>query len=268
MSSPFTAFVNAHLRFQVATGTLQPDGKGNLKPGKAVVEVAAMLKQETKQGKEERRKPAPGVDETAIYIEGYLVEPLSLPGIITPDTPCQIEWQGRKGRFYVDFTAKNPFLDALNINLVNKLRGWFAPSSFVVEGSPWQPAPAPAPTSDGNQYTQPIAAATTLSALRVVRTNDANDSGLLVYASCDRVEDAFAVLGLLDLAVAGGESVRVLIDGIVTDAMWSWSRSQPVWLGVGGTLTQTAPTEGFLLQVATVINAQTLDFEIQEPILL
>jgi hypothetical protein len=40
------------------------------------------------------------------------------------------------------------------------------------------------------------------------------------------------------------------------------------FLGANGTLTQNAPQSGFLIQVATPITPHTIEFEIQEPILL
>lgn len=134
MSSPFAAFANSTLLFQVASGSLQPDSKGNLRPGTDVVEVTAMLNQKRDMNRETR----PGVDSSAVWCEGYITEvagqsSLVMPSSVTPDSPCQCTWQGRNGRFYMEFTARSSYLAALNIDLVEKIRGYFVPSSFVID---------------------------------------------------------------------------------------------------------------------------------------
>lgn len=145
--SPFTSYKNAVLRFQVASGDLVADRNGNLRPGTAVVEVEALLQQKRDPNKEVR----PGVDTSAIWVEGYLVKvigaaegnELKLPSVVTPDSLCAATWQGRQGQFFMEFTALNPYLSALNIDLVNCIRGYFQFGSFVVSGEPWQPSPSP-----------------------------------------------------------------------------------------------------------------------------
>lgn len=146
MSSPFAAFANSTLLFQVASGSLQPDSKGNLRPGTDVVEVTAMLNQKRDMNRESR----PGVDTSAIWVEGYITSvvgqsSLVMPSSVTPDSPCQCVWQGRNGRFYLEFQARNPYLAALQIDLVEKLKGYFVPSSFTVD------APIIMATEEGDQ---------------------------------------------------------------------------------------------------------------------
>lgn len=143
-ASPFAPYKNAQLRFQVASGALTPDPNGNLRPGSAVVEVEALLEQKRDPNREVR----PGVDPSSIWLEGYLVSPRPLPSIVTPDAPAAITWQGRQGRFYIEFTARNPYLAALNIDLVEQIRGYFLPGSFAVAGEDWVPGPTQPGDSD------------------------------------------------------------------------------------------------------------------------
>lgn len=265
MSSPFAPFTNATLRFQVASGNLVVDRKGDFRPGKTVIEIRALLQQK----KDPNREPRPGVDSTAIWVEGYITqvggdpESLVLPSVITPDSPCQTIWQGRAGQFSMEFTARNPYLAALSIDLVERIRGYFQPGSFVVQGEPWSPSPATSQQS--GQYSDLLPAATALSALRIVATNPA---GQLIYASSNNSDHAFRVVGLLANAVALGESARALTDGPISDPTWNWTVGQPVFLGINGTLTQVPPETGFSVQVAIPVTSTQLDFEIQEPILL
>ena len=265
--SPFAAFTNALLRFQVASGALETDANGNLRPGVAVVEVEAMLKQK----RDLKKEPQPGVDSSAIWLEGKITNvlgaaaglDLTLPSVVTPDSPCAATINGINGQFWLEYTAPKPILSALKIDLVNQIRGYFLPGSFAVEGEPWNPSPAPETTT--GQYSDPIAASASLSALRVVIVNE---SGQLAYADSATAAHAFRVVGLLPSAVSSGESIAVLIDGLIADATWNWTIGSPIFIGANGVLTQSPPETGFLQQVATPITATQIDFEIQEPILL
>jgi hypothetical protein len=121
-TSPFAPYANALLRFQVASGELLTDIKtGNKRPGTAIVEVVALLEQK----KAPKNNELPGVDDTAVWVEGFLVTPRPLPGEITPESQCFGVWQGRQGRFHLQFTARNPYIAALGIDLVEKIRGYF-----------------------------------------------------------------------------------------------------------------------------------------------
>jgi hypothetical protein len=268
VASPFADYANALLTFQVSSGTLAPDSKGNMRPGKATIQVTALLQQK----RDPNREPRPGVDESSIWVEGYITQvgadpegSLVLPSVVTPDSPCAATWQGRAGRFQMEFTARNPYLAALEVDAVEKIRGYFVPGSFVVSGEPWSPTPTPTPTTGGAQYSGELTASASLSALRVVVLEEGNE---LIYADSGTPGHAFKVVGLLPSAVAAGSTVQVLTDGAISDSNWNWDTERPIFLGLNGQLTQTAPTTGFLLQVATATTPTQIDFEIQEAILL
>jgi hypothetical protein len=114
------------------------------------------------------------------------------------------------------------------------------------------------------QYSDWVPASAPLSALRVVTISN----GELVYADSSNVSHAHSVLGLLLQATSTGQQIRVLTDGPVMDAAWNWSLLSPIWLGNSGNLVQTPPNSGFQLQVATAVMPISLEFKIQEPIIL
>ena len=262
--SPFAAYANTILRFEVPSGELTTvPGKGNIKPaGTAVVQVTAMLL----QARPPSDTPRPGVDSTAVYLEGFAVEPMALPSIVTPQSPCAATWNGRRGKFLLELTGRSPF--GYETSTGDEVKGWFQVSSFAVEGDPYvPPSPTPTPTSAGSQILSlPIEAAVGMSALRVVAARSSD--GRLIYASATNPAHAFTVFGLLRSSVTASEPVAVLTEGQVSDSSWNWSIGSPIFLGANGTLTQNAPQSGFLIQVATPITPHTIEFEIQEPILL
>ncbi len=90
----------------------------------------------------------------------------------------------------------------------------------------------------------------------------------LRLADSATVSHAFRLVGLSLSATASGALQTPLLEGIVKDAAWNWNPSIPLWLGTNGQMTQTSPTTGFLVQVATAIAPDQIYFQIQEPILL
>jgi hypothetical protein len=120
--SPFAPYANTLLRFRVGDGTLAIDPKtGNRRPGTRLVDVVAVVQQKQRP----RNKEMPGVDDLAVWVEGFLVNPRPLPPEIVSSSMCFGVWDGRQGRFHLDFTARNPYIAALNIDLVEKIKGFF-----------------------------------------------------------------------------------------------------------------------------------------------
>lgn len=129
--------------------------------------------------------------------------------------------------------------------------------------------------SEGNVTLNPIGTATTankilspsypasmtLSALRVVTLDSSNE---WIYADRDTSDHVSAALGLLESAVIPGNGATPVLQGKATDSSWNWNKALPIWLGSSGALTQSPPSSGFLRQVATVINAQSIFFNPQE----
>lgn len=133
------------------------------------------------------------------------------------------------------------------------IRGWFQPTQWLTS------------TGGGTQRNTTIPAAYPLSALRLVAVDDSEQ---LIYATSDNPEHAFRILGMTTVAVGQGQTATVLIDGEFSDPTWNWSLGVPIFAGPDGMLTQTAPIDGFLLQVATPISPTKINFEPQEPTVL
>lgn len=126
--SPFSDFANFTGNFTVADRVLEQDSRGNWKPATIEIVVTAVLEQKEKPQQFRR----PGVDANAIYLKGYLVEPRPLPPTITPDSPCTATYNGMSGTFVLEFAGRDPYLQALGIDLVDELKGYFLPpSSFA-----------------------------------------------------------------------------------------------------------------------------------------
>ena len=108
-------------------------------------------------------------------------------------------------------------------------------------------------------------ASTNLSALRVVIVND---DGKLEYASSDRPEHSFMVVGVLKDALTQGNFGKALVQGLLSDSFWSWTLGVPIYVGEDGVLTQSPPSEGFQLVIGKPVTPSAVYFEIGEPILL
>lgn len=70
-------------------------------------------------------------------------------------------------------------------------------------------------------------------------------------------------------AVVAGAPVDLLAEGEMTEPSWSWAPNSPLYLGIGGLMTQTVPVApAFLLEVAVALSATTIHFDPQTPIRL
>jgi len=119
-------------------------------------------------------------------------------------------------------------------------------------------------TDLGDAITQ-APASVELSALRAVILTDA---GELAYASSNNTAHAFRYAGVLPYGYSQGDTAIAYRLGEIADAVWSWTRGSPVFLGTNGFLTQTAPSTGFLLIVGTPASATKLILNPSDPIFL
>jgi hypothetical protein len=104
-----------------------------------------------------------------------------------------------------------------------------------------------------------------LSALRAVILDNA---GQFAYADSGTPSHAYRVAGILPYAVpqdAEGVAYRL---GEISDAVWSWTRGSPIFLGTNGQLTQTPATTGILLVLAQPISPTVINLVQPVPILL
>jgi len=126
--SPFAPYANAQLRFVVSSGALVADALGNVAPSTTQeIEVVALLQQK----RDPNRDRSPGVDAQAIWFEGYLVSPRPLPSSIAPHQQCLAVVDEEGGQFWLEQTQRNPYLASLDIDLVDKVRGYFQPKPIT-----------------------------------------------------------------------------------------------------------------------------------------
>lgn len=95
-----------------------------------------------------------------------------------------------------------------------------------------------------------------------------NDAGLLIYADSGTLAHAHRVLGITTGAISSGATGSVQVFGEMTEAGWSWSIGSPVYLGINGALTQTAPATGFALAIGFAVTATKIYIDIKQPIIL
>lgn len=89
----------------------------------------------------------------------------------------------------------------------------------------------------------------------------------VTYASNNNLNQYNTVIGITKTSVLAGRSVEVIHEGIVSDSGWNWHQG-PIFLGINGLLTQTAPTSGFILCVGTAISSTKIKFNINTAIIL
>jgi len=107
---------------------------------------------------------------------------------------------------------------------------------------------------------QETAAAVPLGGHRVVRSGPAG----IVYASAEEAETVDMVLGVTVSAVDAGAAPAIVASGPIREPSWSW-RPGPIYLGLDGLLTQSAPARGAVLQVAVSVTPTEIFVAIQEP---
>jgi hypothetical protein len=129
MISPYSNFENARLTFQIPTGNLIRDEVGNAVAETKSIKLTAILEMLALQSASKVLKQ-PGVDETALRLEGYCVSPAILDRRILPNNWAECVWSGIKGYFYLD-TPINPPHGRQGIGALEeqaqgtKITGWF-----------------------------------------------------------------------------------------------------------------------------------------------
>lgn len=102
---------------------------------------------------------------------------------------------------------------------------------------------------------------TAINALRVVKL----ENDLAYIADAYTAADANRVIGISVTAASNpGEQISVRTDGEMNDAVWSWTPGA-IYVGQNGVLTQTAPSVGFVLEVARARSATKIIVDVQNP---
>lgn len=121
--SPLTDFANATFVWQVpVTGSTVDPLTGNRLVNRQAVTVQFVLNQKGDRSSD-RSSIAPGLDSSAVYLEGRTVDPLILPVSIKAGTWGKGKWAGHKGQFLLLSFAPNSWGASELVGL--KIRGWF-----------------------------------------------------------------------------------------------------------------------------------------------
>lgn len=92
-------------------------------------------------------------------------------------------------------------------------------------------------------------------------------TGTVSLADHNLLSHIHQVLGVSLNSATQGTEVQVQSFGLITEPSWNWIDG-PVYLGVGGQLSQTPPTTGFLLIVGTAMAPTVLMVKLGVPITL
>lgn len=108
-------------------------------------------------------------------------------------------------------------------------------------------------------------ASSVIDSLKVVRSVSNDEVDIVDNTSSDDVHNIFGVS--ITKAGSVGSDLVVRTVGVVEDNSLSLSLGK-VWLGVGGSLTQTPPTSGYNVVIGVAIAPNKLNINVQEPIRL
>ena len=128
----------------------------------------------------------------------------------------------------------------------------FYPRTITIPSAPGSPAGTRLPAGEN------------LSALRIVSRSGSQ------YFLSDPFSDSsiFSIAGLATSAAVLGSMVGPLGYGEYEDLSWTWVPGVPIFLGPQGTLTQLAPTSGWLQVVARPLTSKVIAIQIEDPIRL
>lgn len=107
----------------------------------------------------------------------------------------------------------------------------------------------PGPSTGGGSASTLTVTGTAAQALSGHSAVYRRSDGLIDYASADNLACMNESIWVTTGAAAMGDDVTAVTFGEMSEPSWSWSPGVPIFLGVGGALTQTPPTEpvaGFL----------------------
>lgn len=76
------------------------------------------------------------------------------------------------------------------------------------------------------------------------------------------------VAGITTGAIAANALGRAQASGLMSENSWNWTLGQPIFLSSNGVLTQTAPTLGYLLEIARAVSPTQILIDIKTAILL
>lgn len=103
-----------------------------------------------------------------------------------------------------------------------------------------------------------------MSALTVVWENE---YGVVQSAEPDELEHVSHIAGITLTGTSTPGPVRIQYIGPISDDSWNFTRGR-IWLGAGGTLTQTPPEDGYDVLIGHAVSKSTMYINIQDYIYL
>ena len=96
-----------------------------------------------------------------------------------------------------------------------------------------------------------------------------DDDGKVLHADNTILWHRHNILGISKQAVSAGNQVEIAIEGDeLTETSWNWDTQLPIYLSTDGLLTQTIPSNGFIVIVAETITSTTIRIKINNSIIL
>lgn len=96
-----------------------------------------------------------------------------------------------------------------------------------------------------------------------------DDSGLIAATDPADPSSVHRCIGITIGAVASGDTTDVSTIGAVDEGSWAWMPGVPVWVGVGGTLTQSVPiAPALMLEIGVALTATSLFVRTRSPLAL
>jgi len=120
----------------------------------------------------------------------------------------------------------------------------------------------PGPPGTGGVIEYRVIAGEDLGGLRGIRSV----GNRAYYADSSIPDHAITLLGISAGAAVIDDIVDVISSGNMIDPSWNWNDGA-IYLGANGLLTQVAPANGFIAQVAIAISDTEMFVNIQQPIL-
>ena len=92
--------------------------------------------------------------------------------------------------------------------------------------------------------------------------------GVIYHADKDNLSHQTQILGMSLNAGLISTNINIITMGYVLEPSWSWTPDKPLFLDNNGSMTETPPTTGFLIQVAQSISATEVWIDIKMGITL
>lgn len=118
------------------------------------------------------------------------------------------------------------------------------------------------PTTGGDMPQQLLtkAAGTAISAMLAVHVRNG-----LVFVADPAVQPPIAASAIAANSGLTGEAITLQNGGELVNSTWSWVPDMDIYVGPGGMLTQTPPSEGYIQNVGVPTGPTSMLVEVQEP---